>query len=338
MMYSLSQFPRVKLAHKPTPLEPLTKLSKQLGRPHLYIKRDDCTGLATGGNKVRQLEFHLGKALQEECTTILVSGRTQSNMVRCTAAAAAKLGIGCHIFLDKQNPIAGDAYQNSGNILLSNIFGAFIHNYQQGISDQEIDFVMKEKALELQEQGQNPYLIYSSCNHPPYGVLGYLEAAQEIKFQLKRMDILKSTIVVASGSGITQAGLILGVKTSDDMAIDIHGICVRRERNLQKQRLTHILQNALTMLDNPETVKAEDISLCDHYLDPSHGGLGKQTKEAILLGAREEGILLDPVYTGKAFARFLDLAKQSHLEREPLIFLHTGGFPILFAYPDKLYP
>jgi len=141
-------------------------------------------------------------------------------MVRCTAAA--------------------DAYQNSGNILLSNIFGAFIHNYQQGISDQEIDFVMKEKALELQEQGQNPYLIYSSCNHPPYGVLGYLEAAQEIKFQLKSMNILKSTIVV--GSGITQAGLILGVKTSNDIAIDIHGICVRRERNLQKQRLTHILQ------------------------------------------------------------------------------------------------
>ena len=316
-MCSLSRFPRVKLAHKPTPLEPLTKLSKQLGRPHLYIKRDDCTGLATGGNKVRQLEFHLGKALQEECTTILVSGRTQSNMVRCTAAAA-------------------DAYQNSGNILLSNIFGAFIHNYQQGIPDQEIDFVMKEKALELQEQGQNPYLIYSSCKHPPYGVLGYLEAAQEIKFQLKSMNILKSTIVV--GSGITQAGLILGVKTSNDVAIDIHGICVRRERNLQKQRLTHILQSALTMLDNPETVKAEDISLCDHYLDSSHGVLGKQTKAAILLGAREEGIILDPVYTGKAFAGFLDLAKQSHLEREPLIFLHTGGLPILFAYPDKLYP
>jgi 1-aminocyclopropane-1-carboxylate deaminase/D-cysteine desulfhydrase-like pyridoxal-dependent ACC family enzyme len=152
------------------------------------------------------------------------------------------------------------------------------------------------------------------------------------------MNILKSTIVVASGSGITQAGLILGVKTSNDIAIDIHGICVRRERNLQKQRLTHILQSALTMLDNPETVKAEDISLCDHYLDSSHGVLGKQTKAAILLGAREEGIILGPVYTGKTFSGLLDLAKQSHLDREPLIFLHTGGLPILFAYPDKLYP
>jgi len=337
-MYLLSQFPRVKLAHKPTPLEPLTTLSKHTGRPHLYIKRDDCTGLATGGNKVRQLEFHLGKALEEECTTVLVSGRTQSNMVRCTAAATAKLGIGCHIFLDDEDSIADNEYQNSGNILLNNIFGASIHNCPQGISDQEIDFVMKEKASELKKQGQNPYLIHSSCNHPPYGVLGYLEAAQEIKLQLKSMDILKSTIVVASGSGTTQAGLILGVKTSDDIEIDIHGICVRREKNLQEQRLTHILQKAVTMLDSPETVKTEDISLCDDYLDSSYGVFGQKTKEAILLGAREEGILLDPIYTGKAFAGFLNLAKQSHLKQEPLIFLHTGGLPILFAYPNKLCP
>ena len=326
------------MAHKPTPLEPLTKLSKHTGRPHLYIKRDDCTGLATGGNKVRQLEFHLGKALQDECTTVLVSGRTQSNMVRCTAAAAAKLGIGCHIFLGDNNAAADNEYRNSGNVLLSSIFGASIHNCPKGISDQEIDFVMEEKASELKKQGQKPYLIHSSSDHPPYGVLGYLEAAQEIGLQLKSMDILKSTIVVASGSGITQAGLILGVKASDDIAIDIHGICVRRKKYRQEQRLTHILRKAETLLDISETAEKEDISLCDNYLDSSYGGFGQKTKAAILLGAQEEGILLDPIYTGKVFAGFLDLAKQSHLEQQPLIFLHTGGLPLLFAYPDKLYP
>jgi len=337
MTIPLNQFSKFKIAHTPTPLEPLSNLSRHTERPHLYIKRDDCTGLATGGNKVRQLEFQLGQTLEAGCTAVLVSGAIQSNMVRCTAAAAAKLGISCHVFLSDITGLIGDRHQKSGNILLNNLFGALVHTYPKETSDEEIYRAMKQKAAQLNEEGHKPHIIQSSSNHPPYGSLGYVEAAEEITVQLKKMNIQKATIVVASGSGTTQAGLILGAKASDDIEIDIYGICVRREKARQEERLTQILQGLEMLLGCPGTATAEDISLSDDHLDSSYGMLGETTKEAILLGAREEGILLDPVYTGKAFAGFLDLARRSDHSHRALIFLHTGGFPVIFAYQDEIY-
>ncbi len=337
MTIPLSHLPKYKLAHVPTPLESFTNLSGDIGNPHLYIKRDDCTGLATGGNKVRQLEFQLGQTLHEQSTSILVSGALQSNMVRCTAAAAAKLGIECHIFLSDKTGLPGNRHQKSGNIILNSLFGAFIHNHPKDTSNDEIEQAMTDMAFELRRRGHKPYIIQSSTNHPPYGALGYVEAAEEIAEQLKKKDVQRAVIVVASGSGTTQAGLIMGARASEDIEIAIHGICVRREKAHQQKRLIQILRGIEVLLDCPGTTKPEDISLSDDYLDSAYGMLGKTTEEAMLLGARQEGILLDPVYTGKAFAGFLDLARQSIDRHQALIFLHTGGFPVIFAYEDEIY-
>ena len=324
------------MAHTPTPLESLPNLSRYTGNPNIYIKRDDCTGLATGGNKVRQLEFHLGQALQVESTAVLVSGALQSNMVRCTAAAAAKLGIECHIFLYDKAGLPSDKHRKSGNILLDGLFGANIHDYPKESSDDEIDQAMKDKAFELRERGHKPYIIQSSTTHSPYGALGYVAAVEEIVVQLKKTDIQRATLVVASGSGTTQAGLIMGAAASGEIEIDIHGICVRRNKTLQQERLIQILQGIEALLESPGLVKLEDISLSDDYLDSAYGTLGKRTKKAITIGAQQEGILLDPVYTGKAFAGFLDLAGQLDHSYQALIFVHTGGFPVIFAYEDEI--
>jgi len=324
------------MAHTPTPLESLPNLSRYTGNPNIYIKRDDCTGLATGGNKVRQLEFHLGQALQVESTAVLVSGALQSNMVRCTAAAAAKLGIECHIFLYDKAGLPSDKHRKSGNILLDGLFGANIHDYPKESSDDEIDQAMKDKAFELRERGHKPYIIQSSTTHPPYGALGYVAAVEEIVVQLKKTDIQRAALVVASGSGTTQAGLIMGAAASGEIEIDIHGICVRRNKTLQQERLIQILQGIEVLMESPGLVKLEDISLSDDYLDSAYGTLGKTTKKAITTGAQQEGILLDPVYTGKAFAGFLDLAGQLDHSYQALIFVHTGGFPVIFAYEDEI--
>ena len=336
MTIPISHFPRYKLAHAPTPLESLPNLSRYTGNQNIYIKRDDCTGLATGGNKVRQLEFHLGQALQVESTAVLVSGALQSNMVRCTAAAAAKLGIECHIFLYDKAGLPSHKHRKSGNVLLNGLFGANIHDYPKESSDDEIDQAMKDKAFELRERGHKPYIIQSSTTHSPYGALGYVAAVEEIVVQLKKTDIQRATLVVASGSGTTQAGLIMGATASDGIEINIHGICVRRTKALQQGRLIEILQGIEILLKSPGLVKQEDISLSDDYLDSAYGGLGKRTKKAIILGAQQEGILLDPVYTGKAFSGFLDLAAKTDHKDQALIFIHTGGFPVIFAYEDEI--
>ena len=198
----LDDLPRVTLAHLPTPIEPMENLAAELGRGGgLYVKRDDCTGLAFGGNKVRQLEFYLGEARAEGADTVLITGAVQSNFVRSAAAAAAKLGMECHAQLEERVPGKDGAYRMSGNVLLDRMLGATIYSYAQGEDEEGADRRLHEIADALKERGRRPYIVPLAPGHKPLGALGYVDAAREILGQLAAQPLRMDEIVVASGSG-----------------------------------------------------------------------------------------------------------------------------------------
>ena len=196
----LSELPRTLLAHTPTPIEYLPNLSAHLAGASLYVKRDDCTGLAFGGNKARQLEFYLGEALSQNADTILISGAVQSNFVRSAAAAAARLGLACHIQLEERVPNTDSLYRSSGNVLLNHLLGATLHSYSQGEDEFGADQRLREIAADLMKHGRRPYVIPLAPGHPPLGAVGYVVAAREILAQLDTADYSIDGMVVASGS------------------------------------------------------------------------------------------------------------------------------------------
>lgn len=331
-MLSLSEFPRVPIAHSPTPLEAMPNLTRLLGGPDLFVKRDDCTGLATGGNKARQLEFYLGEAVEQGATTVLVTGAIQSNFVRSVAAATAKLGLGCEIQLEDRVPGMGEIYRTSGNVLLDQLFGARLHDYPVGNHEGGADSALDDLASRLRSKGELPYVIHLSEEHPPLGALGYVDAAEELEGQLATAGVSGATIVVASGSGATHAGLLVGLRTLGNDQIKVEGICVRRDQNAQGTRVLRVARNTERLLKMRNIVREDDISVDDAFLGPAYGLVTAKTTDAICLGAREEGLILDPVYTGKSFAGFLDFVRKRKIGAEPVVFLHTGGIPALFAY------
>ena len=335
-MRPLSDFPRVELAHRPTPLEAMPNLSRLLGGPNLFVKRDDCTGLAMGGNKARQLEFYFGDALEKRATTVLVTGAVQSNYVRTVAAAAAKVGLGCHIQLEDRVPGMGDAYHVSGNVLLDRLLGAHLHAYPEGDDEAGADGALAQIASGLEERGERPYLIYLSEKHEPLGALGYVDAAVEMVHQAEQIPVPPKTIVLASGSATTHAGMLVGLRSLGRDDITVHGICVRRERDAQRGRVTRVVRRTEELLDCVGVVDEDDVLVTDDFLGPAYGHLTEPGAEAMLLAARTEGLLLDPVYTGKAFAGLLDLVRRGSVGPEPVVFLHTGGTPALFAYGPEV--
>ena len=171
----LERFPRAALAHAPTPLEPLPNLARELGGAQLFVKRDDCTGLAMGGNKARQLEFYFGEALAQGCDTVISTGATQSNFVRMMAAAACKLGMRCHIQLESRVPGMPEEYHVSGNVLLDRLFGAHLHFYPEGEDESGADQQLREIAERARQEGASPHVISITADHPPVGALGYVE-------------------------------------------------------------------------------------------------------------------------------------------------------------------
>lgn len=336
---SLLDLPRVELAHTPTPLEHMKNLSAKLGGAQLYVKRDDCTGLALGGNKVRQLEFYLGEAVAHGADTVLITGAVQSNFVRLAAAAAAKLGMGCHVQLEDRVAGVDRIYRNSGNVLLDRMLGAHIYHYDQGEDESGADRRLQEIAESLQTQGRRPYVIHLAPDHPPLGALGYVIAAQEILNQAQTRDLHFDHVVVASGSGHTHSGLLFGLKALGCPAT-VTGICVRREAGAQRRRIEHHSNEIAKLLGIASPVADADIRLMDEVLAPGYGKTNPPTLEATELAARQEGLIVDPIYTAKTMAGFIILARRSRGasdgQQGNMLFIHTGGQPAIFGYEPKL--
>ena len=330
----LEAFPRCRLAHLPTPLEAMERLSKRLESVSLFVKRDDCTGLAFGGNKIRQLEFYLGQAEKEEADTILITGAVQSNFVRSAAAAARRLGMECHIQLEERVPGVDTLHRTSGNVLLSRILGATLHSYPSGEDEAGADANLSKIAEQLRHDGSRPYIIPLGSGHDPLGALGYIDAAVELTTQLSQQSIRMDHLVVTSGSGSTHAGLLFGLRSLGSK-ICVTGVCPRRDARSQEQRIAGHVKRLTRMLGFDPGIGPDDIRLTDISLAPGYGQLNDQTVEALQLTAQCEGLFLDPVYTAKAMAGLFHLVKQREISGH-VLFWHTGGQPALFGYGDAL--
>ena len=323
-------FPRFPLIHAPTPLEPLNRLRKYLQGPRLYIKRDDCTGLAFGGNKSRKLEYLIGEALQMGATTIVSEGGLQSNHVRQTAAAAAKSGLKCHLVLHLAVPIDSEVYLTNGNFLLDRLLGAVVHVCASGENrPTRIDSLL----LDLRSKGEVPYFIPTGGSNAT-GALGYAAMMSELLNQAIDLDISVDHVVLACGSGGTQAGLTVGRMLNQDspkiIGIDIDG---------ETEELAHHTYLTATVCARKLGLHSEIdqgcIELVAGHAAPGYGLPNVRMIEAVKLTAQLEGIFLDPVYTGKAMAGLFDMVQKGRFEKhETVIFMHTGGTPGLFAYAD----
>ena len=328
----IDHHPRVRLGHAPTPLEPMARLSEWLGGPSLYVKRDDCTGLATGGNKARKLEFLLGDALAQGATVVVTVGALQSNHVRQTAAAAAKLGLACVALLEDKVDIATAAYQHGGNVMLDALLGASVRRYPRGT-------VMAEQLAavcdELRGQGQRPYAVPMGGSSA-IGNLGYMDCARELARQARDMGIPMTHIVLATGSGGTHAGLQAGVLALG-LPVQVVGINIMGEVAAQAAMVWQQLQATLALAGVASPFGEADLQLMDGYVGSGYGLPTAAGMEAIRTVARLEALLLDPVYTGKAMSGLIDLARRGHWSRDDhVLFLHTGGQAGLFAYADQM--
>lgn len=327
----LKRFPHIQLMTAETPLERLDRMSDHLGID-LWLKRDDLTGLGFGGNKVRQLEFYLGEALAQGADTILITGAVQSNFIRTAAAAAAHFGLNSVLQLEERVPDMGEHYYTSGNVLLSKILGAELISYPLGEDEAGADAALHKRADELRADGRTPYVIHLGINHPPLGALGYVAGADELSTQIGDFDVA----VVPSGSGATHGGFLTGLRLAGHEA-PVFGICVRRDHDQQNARMKTVLEKLAEMLDFDPTLTTNDILTWDGALAPGYGIIGDQTREALTLMARTEGIFLDPVYTAKTFAGLLGLLQEGRIERgQKVVMLHTGGLPALFGYQTEL--
>lgn len=332
----LAELPRVDLAHTPTPVDGMKNLTAHVGTAKLYVKRDDCTGLALGGNKVRQLEFYLGEALAQSADTVLITGAVQSNFVRLTAAAACKLGMKCHIQLEDRVANVDNVYRNSGNVLLDRLFGAELYFYDKGEDEVGADHRIRQIAQTLKEQGRRPYVIPLAPGHPPLGALGYVVCAQELVDQMQHAACNFDEVVIASGSGHSHAGLLFGLRA---LGIDLKvtGICVRRNASAQLARITGHCTELAKLLDIKCPVTQSDINLVDAFLAPGYGETNPPTMQAIELSAQLEGLIVDPTYTAKSMAGFIDIARRRKAGAgSAILFVHTGGQPAVFGYQSKL--
>jgi L-cysteate sulfo-lyase len=326
----LARFPRVHLAHLPTPLEPMERLSKHLGGPRLWIKRDDCTGLSTGGNKTRKLEFLMGEALAKGADTIITQGATQSNHARQTAAAAAKLGLQCHILLEDRTGNNSPDYTLNGNVLLDRLHGATISKRPGGA---DMNAEMENLAAALRDKGRKPYVVPGGGSNP-VGALGYANCALELLHQANEMDLKIDHVVLATGSAGTQGGFVAGL-VALNAKIPVLGISVRAPKEKQEQSVFDLAVRTADYFGAPGIVNREHIVANSDYVGPGYGLPTEGMREAVKIAARFEGILLDPVYTGKGFDGLIDHVKKGFFPKDAnVVFLHTGGSAGLFGYPD----
>lgn len=314
----------------PTPISELTRLGKVLGGPSILIKRDDLSGLALGGNKVRKLEFLLGDALLHGCDTIISGGAEQSNHCRQTAAACAVCDLECHLVLGGSEPDPdGAELRFKGNLLLDRIFGARIHwsgEFRKGET-------IPQLAQSLRASGRNPYVIpYGGSN--PIGALGFVEATRELNEQIPLLEKKPSHIVFASSSGGTHAGLVVG-KHRFGGDYSIIGVEIDKGESGSKSFRAHVEQlvnQTSELVGTSISDISAEVILNNGYTGGGYGVVGELERQAIHLLATTEGILLDPVYTGRAFGGLIDMIKCGVFKRtDTVLFWHTGGTPALFA-------
>jgi L-cysteate sulfo-lyase len=326
----LSRFPRLRFAHLPTPLEPMQRLSAMLGGPSIWIKRDDCTGLASGGNKTRKLEFLMADALHRGADTIITQGATQSNHARQTAAIAAKLGLACHILLEDRTGFIDPAYVYNGNVLLDRLCGASVSKRPCGA---DMGAEMESLAEELRAQGRTPYIIPGGGS-TAVGALGYVNAALELLTQANDRGLRIDRVVHATGSAGTQAGLVTGLVGARS-GIPVLGIGVRAPREVQEGNVFRLARETAEYLGLGDVIAREDVVANCEYVGGGYGLPTEGMVEAVKLVAQTEGILLDPVYSGKAMAGLIDVIRKGELKvEENVVFVHTGGSAALFGYPE----
>jgi len=329
----LERFARVPLMHGATPLHTLPALARALDVARIYIKRDDCTGLAFGGNKTRKLEFTFGDALRRKADVVVTTGAWQSNHVRQTAAAAARLGLRCHAVVNSPLAAPSASYASSGNLLLDHVVGAQVHRVADDAAAQACvaELMAREAAA-----GAVPYLVPLGASDG-IGALGYVACAQELLQQLDAEGARPSHLVLATGSAGTHAGLLAGLRAAGS-DIEVVGISVSEPAPAKRARVGRVLDQLAEVAGQPALrVPDAQIVVLDDYVGKGYAVPDPAADEALRLLASREGILLDPVYTGKAMAGFLDLVRGGKLAglRDP-IFLHTGGAPALFAYVEHL--
>ena len=325
------KFPRVSLCHQPTPIEAMPRMSALLGGPRLFIKRDDCTGLATGGNKTRKLEFLVGAAMREKADMLLTQGAVQSNHVRQTAAAACKVGMKCHVLLERRVPDRDASYEETGNVFLDELFGATYEFRPSGLDmNAEAEAIIER----LRAEGHRPYFIPGGGSNAT-GALGYASCAQEIADQSKTSGQSFDWLVMGTGSTGTQAGLVAGFHAIDH-ELPVLGISVRQPRERQMNAVHGLTQKTLEILGH-SGIPLKKILVDDGYVGEGYGIPAESTLEAIRLTAQQEGILLDPVYSAKGMAGLIGLVRQGFFKpTDNVLFLHTGGSTALFAYQEQI--
>lgn len=324
----LARFPRVRLFPTPTPLEPLPNLSRHLGGPEIWIKRDDCTVVATGGNKVRKLEFLVAEAKAQGADHLVTQGAVQSNHVRQTAAVARRFGMKCTALLEHRIETNDRDYLGSGNIFLDRLFDCAIE-YRPGGADMNAEAEAKGEALRA--AGAKAYVIPGGGSNR-VGALGYVSCAQELVQQADEQGLKIDRIVTATGSAGTQAGLVVGIHGMN-ANIPVLGIGVRLPRDRQEANVHRLAEATSEYVGVKGGIpRAAVVANCE-YVGPGYGQPTPGMVEAVRMVASLEGVLLDPVYSGKAMAGLIDLIRKGEIGKtERVVFLHTGGAVGLFGY------
>lgn len=329
---NLARFPRRRYTPGPTPLEPMDRLSRALRGPRLYVKRDDLLGLAGGGNKTRKLEFLVAEALREGADTLITCGAPQSNHCRLTLAAAIREGLRCRLVLEERVPGSYDPAAG-GNNFLYRLLGVERIRVVQGGSD--LEAAMREEARAVAAEGRHAYVI-TGGGSTPLGALGYVACAEELLAQAFDIGLEIHHVVCASGSGGTHAGLVAGL-TGVNAGIPVTGISVRHPRADQETRIRELARKVARLAGIRSEIPDEDVKVLDDYVGPGYSLPTDAMVDAVRTLARLEGLLLDPVYTGKAMAGLIDLVRKGEFgPDENVLFLHTGGGPALYAYQEAL--
>ena len=339
----IQAFPRKELIHRPTPLRRLDRLTKELGGPEIWIKRDDLTGLAFGGNKSRKLEFIISDALRQGADTIITWASVQSNWCMQTATAACRFGLRPILLLFRTSDQAADY---DGNLLLDYILGADvrIREAEKGkiVSEEYVWDVLEEVTVEVKKSGHKPYIVSVGGSMPgwsmdkPLGAIAYAEAFVEMVDQTRSADARITHIIHATGSGATQAGLIVGAKAAHDRT-QVIGISVSEGKGMLVPIVQKICLDTEKALALDLGIGPSDIIVLDEYVKEGYGIMNRETAEVIRLLFTTEGIVLDPVYTGKAMAALIDLIRKGYFRKDDgVLFFHTGGTPALFPYREQL--
>ena len=328
----LARCPRVRLFPSPTPLERMENFSRSLGGPDIWIKRDDCTVVATGGNKVRKLEWLIGEARSLGATHIVTQGAVQSNHVRQTAAVAARFGMKCTALLEHRIETNDRDYLNSGNVLLDKLFACAIEYRPSGL---DMNAEAEKKGAALRAEGVNAYVIPGGGSNP-VGALGYVSCAQELMQQADEMGLKIDLLVTATGSAGTHAGLVVGLH-GINAQVPVLGIGVRLPKDRQEANVHKLAEATADYLGMKGGIPREMVEANCDYVGAGYGIPTAGMAQAVQMLAREEGILLDPVYSGKAMAGMIDLIRTGVIGKDmTVVFLHTGGAVGLFGYTGYL--